>query len=269
MSFPSLTVAVLTQNNAEHIAALLPLLGFADEIVIVDGGSVDGTPEIATRHGANVVRRPFDNFAAQRNAGMASAKGDWIFFIDSDERPTPALIEEVRRRIGRADFCGYRVPIRSSIFGRRFRFSGTQNDQPLRLVRRDSGRWQGAVHETFAARGAVGRLESYLEHEAVQTVRAFLTKMRRYVALEVEARLQRGEAPAALDRWVRPGREVFRRLIWKQGWLDGPEGWLFCLLSGGAEWLLASEHRRRWRGASATTSRSLPHPLPLWEGGAV
>lgn len=268
MSSPSLAVTVLTQNNADRLGPLLSLLGFADEVVIVDGGSVDGTVDIARRHGATVVERPFDNFAAQRNAGLAASLCDWMFFIDSDERPTAALADEVRRRIRRADYCGYRVPIRSSIFGRRFRFSGTQNDQPLRLVRRDAGCWQGAVHETFVARGAVGRLEFFLEHDAVATIPAFLVKMRRYAALEAAARCEQGRPPFALDQWLRPGREVFRRLIWKQGWLDGPEGWLFCLLSGVSEWVTASEHRRRWRVATAA-ERRLPGPLPLFDGGVA
>lgn len=251
MSRPTVTVAVIAQNEAERLVGLLPLLGFADEVLIVDGGSTDDTVQIARAAGAVVVRRRFDVFAAQRNAALSAAQGEWVFYIDADERPTPALVAEVQRAVTSTACCGFRVPIRSTIFGRRFRFSGTQDDAPLRLVRRDAGLWTGAVHETFAARGGVGRLTYRLEHETLPTVRSFLTKMRRYTHLAARDRTDRGIAPRPGDRWLRPPREVFRRLIWKQGWLDGPAGWSFCLLSGLSEWLLASEHRRLWREAQS------------------
>jgi glycosyltransferase involved in cell wall biosynthesis len=269
MSRPTLTVAIIAQNEAERLVRLLPLLNFADEVLVVDGGSTDDTVAVAAAGGATVVRRRFDTFAAQRNAVLASAKGDWIFYIDADERPTAALVAEVRGTITRSSCCGFRVPIRSTIFGRRFRFSGTQDDAPLRLVRRDAGVWVGAVHETFAARGGVGRLTFHLEHETLPTVRTFLTKMQRYTHLAARDRTDRGIPPRAGDRWLRPPREVFRRLIWKQGWLDGPAGWTFCLLSGLSEWLLASQHRRLWREAHSQTVATSLGPQPAAAGGAA
>src|SRR5205823_5804732 len=118
---------------------------------VVDGGSTDRTAAVARKLGAVVIHRPFDHFAAQRNAALAAARSDWVFFIDADEQPTPALVAEVRRSLHRPGHCGYRVPVRSTVLGRRFRFSGTQNDAPLRLVRRDAGSWVGSVHEMFVA----------------------------------------------------------------------------------------------------------------------
>jgi glycosyltransferase involved in cell wall biosynthesis len=269
MSRPTLTVAVIAQNEAARLAGLLPRLRFADEVLVVDGGSTDETVAIARTAGATVVERKFDTFAAQRNAVVPAARGDWIFYIDADERPTPALVAELRQTVAHTACCGFRVPIRSTIFGRRFRFSGTQDDAPLRLVRRDAGRWVGAVHETFSARGGVGRLAFHLEHETLPTVRSFLTKMQRYTQLAARDRAERGIAPRLGDRWWRPPREVFRRLVWKQGWLDGPAGWTFCLLSGLSEWLLASEHRRLWRAAHRRPDATPLEPRAALAGGAT
>jgi len=261
-SSPTLTVAVIALNEETHLGQLLPRLSWTDEVIVVDGGSVDRSVEVARSCGANVVERTFDHFANQRNAAMEASRGDWILFIDADERPTPCLITELRVRTTTESFAAYRVPIRSTIFGRRFRFSGTQDDQPLRLMRRGSGRWDGAVHEQFGITGAVGRLTAHLEHFTLPNVAAFRRKMQRYTTLEAEARVARRQPPTLRDAWLRPGLELFRRLIWKQGWLDGPEGWKFCALSGLSEWVLAQKHRELWRQMHAECSTGVPLPLP-------
>lgn len=269
---PTVTVAIIALDEESHLSELLPRLTWADEVVVVDGGSRDRSAEVARSYGAQVVERRFDRFAEQRNAALDAARSDWVFFIDADERPTPRLVAELRQRITEESASGYRVPIRSTIFGRRFRFSGTQNDIPLRLMRRGSGRWGGAVHERFALTGGVGLLTAHLEHFTLPSVAAFRRKMQRYTSLEAEARLARGEAPRRRDLWLRPVLEVFRRLLWKHGWLDGPEGWRFCLLSGLSEWALARKHRDGWRrlhAAQSPCAATTPSRAPLLSGEAA
>lgn len=268
---PTVTVAIIALDEESHLSRLLPQLAWADELVVVDGGSRDRSVEIARHAGAEVVERRFDCFAAQRNAALDAARGEWIFFIDADERPTPSLVAEIRRRIAVDAVNGFRVPIRSTIFGRRFRFSGTQNDAPLRLMRRGAGRWGGAVHERFEISGGVGRLAAHLEHYTLPNIAAFHRKMDRYTTLEAEARLARGVPPSACDLWLRPALEVFRRLIWKQGWLDGPEGWRFCFLSGLSEFTLARKHRagRRLQIADAARTPAGSSRAPRLTGEAA
>ena len=82
---------------------------------------------------------------------------------------------------------------------------------------------------------------------------AFLAKTHRYTSLEAHARVAAGQRPSRRDAWIAPPREVIRRLLWKQGLLDGPEGWAFCLLSGLSEWILARGHRRLWQAARQAT----------------
>jgi glycosyltransferase involved in cell wall biosynthesis len=255
-SRPTISVAVIALNEESHLGRLLPQLDWADETIVVDGGSSDRSVAIARSYGANVVERAFDVFANQRNAALDAARGDWIFFIDADERPTPRLVDEIRDRIATERCDGYRVPIRSTIFGRRFRFSGTQNDVPLRLMRRGSGRWGGSVHERFAIAGPVGKLTAHLDHFTLPTVAEFRRKMQRYTTLEAEARVSRRQSPKLRDAWLRPALETFRRLVWKQGWLDGLEGWKFCALSGYSEWVLARKHRELWRSNCEAQDKS-------------
>lgn len=263
MTSPRITAIVLTLNEADNLRELLPQLRWADETLVMDGGSSDDSAAIAESLGARTIRRPFDDFASQRNAALAEATGDWVLYIDADERPSPRFPIEVRRRIGVAGCRGYRVPIRSTIFGRRFRFSGTQDDAPLRLVAKSAGSWSGAVHERFSADGAIGLLDSHLEHFTLPTVPAFLGKMQRYTTLAAAARVRDGRKPCAADVWIRPSLELFRRLIWKHGWLDGPEGWTFCGLSALSEWLLANKHRRQWCAALRSDSICVRHGIEL------
>jgi 2-polyprenyl-6-hydroxyphenyl methylase/3-demethylubiquinone-9 3-methyltransferase len=230
---PKLSAAIIVLNEEKNLPGLLEQLDWVDEIVVVDGGSSDATVPLARRYTDQVSVRPFRDYAEQRNRAVASCRGEWVLFIDADERPGPGFAGEVRRRIERPrSFAAFRVPIQSSIFGRRFRHSGTQDDRPIRLVRRGQASWSGAVHEVACVEGSVGRLESGLRHETLPTLRAFLAKMDRYTALEANHRHQQGKAPRATELLWRPPLEVFRRLVWKGGLLDGPAGWAFCLLSG-------------------------------------
>ena len=247
----SVAAAIIALNEEANLARLLPRLEGADEIVVVDSGSADATVALARRHGCRVAVRPFDNFAQQRNHAIDLARSDWILSIDADERPGPRLVSEIRAAVARADAAAFRVPIRSRIFRRALRRCGTQDDRPIRLFRRGAARWNGQVHEVLQVAGRVGRLRAWLDHDTLPDLRAFLVKMDRYTTLEAHARVRAGRGPRVLDRWLAPPREIFRRLVWKRGALDGPAGWAFCLLSGVSEWVLAEKHHRLWTAAGA------------------
>jgi glycosyltransferase involved in cell wall biosynthesis len=244
-----LSAAVIALNEAHQLPDLLKSLAWVDEIVVVDGGSRDATAEIARAAGARCVVRPFDNYAAQRNFAADLARGHWVLAIDADERPAPGFAEEVQRRMAQLQASAWRVPVRSRIFGRTFRFSGTQDDRPVRLYDRRRARWTGDVHERLAVQGRVGMLGAHLEHQTIPDLAAFLTKMHRYSSLAAEAAVAERLPPRHGSRWAAATTEFARRLIFKQGWLDGPEGWAFCALSGLSAWITAHKHRRLWDAA--------------------
>jgi glycosyltransferase involved in cell wall biosynthesis len=243
---PTISASIIAQNEEAMLPGLLAQLDWVDDIVVVDGGSTDATAQIAESFGARVFHRQFDNFARQQNYALQKCTGDWILSIDADERPTPSLVKEIRRRLPDAKQNAFHIPIRSRIFGRPFRFSGTQDDRHIRLVRKGTAHWEGDVHEVLRTTGAIGVMNGWMEHETLPTLQVFMNKMERYTRLAAEARVAENCPPRWGSRWIMPPREVFRRLIWKLGFLDGPEGWAFCFLSGLSEWVLANQHRRLW-----------------------
>jgi glycosyltransferase involved in cell wall biosynthesis len=244
---PTITAAIITLNEERMLPGLITALDWVDEIVVVDGGSCDATVAIARRAGCRVMEHPFDNYADQRNRAIDLATCDWILSIDADERPTAALASEVCRRLCHARHEAFRIGIHSRIFGRRMRFSGTQDDWPIRLFRRGGARWSHQVHEVLSVAGKVGRLRYGFDHETLPNLPAFIAKMQRYTTLEAVQRVKRRRAPRWREQWISPAVEIFRRLIWKQGCFDGPQGWAFCLLSGVSQWTLARKHRQLWR----------------------
>jgi glycosyltransferase involved in cell wall biosynthesis len=252
MAEPRISVLIVAKDEARNLVECLAAARWADErVVVVDAASRDDTLAIARRDADVIVVRAFDDFASQRNAGLAMAGGDWVLSVDADERITPELAAEIRRVIADPDapYSGYRVPIRSEILGRAFAFSGTQHDLPLRLFRRDSGRWVGLVHETVDLRGPAGSVQAELRHRTIPTMSAFLDKIDRYTTLEAEGLAVAHRPVRPGDLTLRPAWTFFKLYVLKQGFRDGVEGFMFCLFSG------VSAAVRAWKHRELTLSR--------------
>jgi len=232
---PRLSVLIVARNEAHNLSGCLASTRWADErVVVVDSASRDDTLEVAEREADVVAVRTFDDFASQRNAALCLASGDWVLSVDADERVTPALAAEIRRVIASPAiaFSGFRVPIRSVILGRPFAFSGTQYDLPLRLFRRGAGYWIGLVHETVELSGPAGTLQNFLIHHTLPNVNVFLSKVNDYTTLEARGMFQSARTYRASDLALRPIWTFLKLYVFKQGFRDGVEGFMFCALSG-------------------------------------
>ena len=161
-----LAAVILTKNVAGHIADCIATLGFADRVVVSDSFSDDDTVALAQAAGAEVMQRPFDNFAGQRNAAMEAVDAEWIFFVDADERIPPELAAEVRQVIAERAEVGWWVPRHNYIAGQRVRHGGFYPDYQLRLLRRDRARYDPArpVHEVVLLDGPSGQLRNVMIH---------------------------------------------------------------------------------------------------------
>jgi (heptosyl)LPS beta-1,4-glucosyltransferase len=229
-----LAVVILTKNEARHMGDCLAMLDFADRVVVSDSYSTDGTVEIAQRAGAEVLQRPFDNFASQRNAALEAVDTEWVFFVDADERIPPELAAEVRRVIVEQPAVGWWVPRHNYIAGQRVRFGGFYPDYQLRLLRRGYARYDPArpVHEVVMLDGPAGHLENVMIHYNYDTWAQFHAKQRRYARLEGQALRQRGIKPWP-HKFIRyPWREFWRRYVKLQGYRDGWLGLKLAVLLG-------------------------------------
>lgn len=189
-----LTVAILAKDEELMIERAIASAMFADEILIIDGGSQDRTIEIAEHAGARVIERPFDDFAHQRNYALEAARGDWVLFVDADERVSKELAAEVRRLLRKhPDADAYAVPRKSMALGRWLEWHlGGAVDAPVRLLRRGGPRWSGSVHEVVEGAAHIGALSAPLWHLTHRSVSEVVRKIDHYSEFQAADRIARG-----------------------------------------------------------------------------
>ncbi len=227
------TGAIIALNEESNIDACLDSLAWADERLVLDGGSSDRTVEICRRRGdARLEQRAFDDFARQRNAAMQLASNDWILFADADERVTPELAAEVRATLKAPESCGYFIPRYNHIIGKVMHHTGWYPDYQMRLLNRRHARYDEAVpvHEVVRLDGTEpGYLHQHFVHYNYDTLEQFVRKQRHYSDLEA-SRLRAGHDVRARQLISMPVREFVRRYWELQGYRDGGHGLLLSIL---------------------------------------
>jgi hypothetical protein len=229
----SLFAVILTKNEARHIGACIASVAWADQVLVSDSLSDDGTPDLARAAGAVVVQRPFEGWARQRNAALDSAAqlgASWVLFVDADERATPELAAEIRQVVESRAEVGWNVPRFNFIVGKQPHHGGFYPDYQLRLLRLGRARYDLSrpVHEVVMLDGAEGKLSNHLLHYNYDTWGQFHAKQRRYGAMEARILGERGISPRPHNFILQPLREFRRRYLTLQGYRDG---WLGFKLS--------------------------------------
>jgi glycosyltransferase involved in cell wall biosynthesis len=231
-----LSVCIITYNEEANIARTLDSVkGIADEMIVVDSGSTDKTVEFARARGAKVFIEEWKGFAAQKNAAMAKATGDWILSLDADEEVSPELVASIQSLLksGKAapDCDGYMIARRNLYLGRWIKRSGYYPDRKLRLVRRGMGAFEArAVHESMHTTGKIGHLEGDLIHHAYATLDSFIEHANRYSTLGGEMVASNRPTGFSVANIVfRPLVAFIYRYFFRLGFLDGREGLLVQL----------------------------------------
>lgn len=228
-----LTVAIIARDEARHIAGCLASVKdlTSDVLVLLDERTRDATGEIGRSAGARVLHEPWRGFPAQRNRALDLAQGDWVLFLDADERVTSELAAEIRTLLhGDPSAVGYWIPRHNLFFGRALRGGGWYPDHQLRLLRRAYARYDEArlVHELVQLDGAAGYLNGHMIHHNIERLDEFWLKQTRYAL--AEARTLHGEGRRV--RWRNflgaPAREFVRRYLRLGGWRDGALGLFLC-----------------------------------------
>lgn len=234
---PTLTVAVLTHNEAHRIEACLRSATFADQLLVVDSGSTDDTVAIARGLGAEVHSYPdWQGFAMQRNRLLAHASGDYIFFLDADEMMTPAFAQELQAIVRSGAQAVWAIRWRMVAYGHELTYFRAQSQIERLFVRAMVREYTGMVHEQaqlhpLPGGGTVPRrlIRARLLHYSRTTVRGSLEKLTQYVMLGAAKRAETGQRGGVL-RGLGSGLSMFVRLyVFRLGFLCGGAGFLYCL----------------------------------------
>ena len=232
-----LIATILTKNEARHIGDCIKSVQWADTVTIGDSFSTDGTIEIAEKLGAKVFQNEFINFAAARNTALKNAKsvgGDWIFFVDADERVTPELAEEVQRVIRQDDAVGWWVPRYNIMWGHTMKGGGWYPDRQLRLMKIDAAHYdpEREVHEIVILEGRADNLKEHLIHYNYDSLSQFKRKQNRYIDFEAKILKDKGIRAKPWTYLTMPLREFRRRYFLLEGYKDGWVGLQVCSLMG-------------------------------------
>jgi len=251
-----LSVAIIAKDEQRHIgAALDSIASLADEVlVLLDSRTSDRTAAISRAHGARVVVEPWRGFAAQRNRALDLCVGDWVLFLDADERVTDALrdellqIAECRVQIKEAHstlytlqsaIVGYWIPRHNQFFGQTLRGGGWYPDHQLRLLRRGHARYDEAqlVHEFAQLDGPAGYLSQHLLHLNIEHMDELWRKQTSYAIQEAQTLYRTGRRARWRNFVGAPLREFQRRYISLGGYRDGAVGLLLCATLAYFEWV--------------------------------
>jgi glycosyltransferase involved in cell wall biosynthesis len=215
---------VITKDAEEMIADCLDSLSFCEEVIVVDNKSEDRTKEIAEKMGAKVVEYSSDDFSEMRNLGMKKAIGEWLLYVDSDERVTPELASSIKHRMASSESgAAFRIMRKNFYFGNH---EWPYVERLERLFKKEKLEgWYGKLHESPRVRGEIGELEGYLLHYTHRDLRSMLEKTIKWSRVEAELRFKSGHPKMSWWRFPRVMLTAFfDSYIRQEGWRVGTVG---------------------------------------------
>jgi hypothetical protein len=239
-----IAAVILTLNEQRHICDCIESVRWADRVVVLDTESTDETVSLARAAGAEVLQHRFEDFAQIRNHALEWVDSPWIFFVDADERATPALADEVRLVTGERSEDGWWVPRHNYLFGKLTLGAGWYPDYQMRLLRRGKAHYQRAVHEIVDLGGEAGHLRNPLLHYNYDTVAQFHARQARYTDFDAQELLREGVRAQVYSPVTQSIRHFFWRLVTLGGHRDGLHGLRLCLLTAWYEGVKYRKLRR-------------------------
>lgn len=229
-----ITVIVPTFNEEKNIRDCLETVKWADEILVVDSFSKDKTLDIARNYTNRIIQHEYVNSAAQKNWAIPQATHSWVMIVDSDERVTPGLRDEILSILEKdgAGYDGFYIYRINHFLGKRIHHCGWDRDDVLRLFRRDLGRYrEREVHADVILKGKSRHLKEKLLHYTFSSFDQYLKKMVRYAEWAAGDRAKKTKKVSWRHLALRPAFRFFKQYILRKGFLDGTEGLILCVLA--------------------------------------
>ena len=223
-----ITAIIPVGNEIHNIEAAIASVNFADEIIVVDSFSTDGTFQKAKATGVKVLQREFDYPAAQKNWAIPQASHEWIFLLDADERVTEVLkheIQEFLKNPPKDGPVGYWIGRMNHFMGKRVQYSGWRNDKVIRLFKRDFCAYEDKhVHEEIIANGTLGNLKQKLYHNTYVSLDHYMDKMNRYASWQAKDYDKKTGMLTPYHFVIKPFWGFFKHYIVQSGFRDGVVG---------------------------------------------
>lgn len=218
-----LAVLILTRNEEAHIEACIKSALFADEIVVIDSGSIDKTQAIAESMGAKFITHPMgeDGFAGQRNFALTQTTADWVFYLDADERIQEEAAREIRRIVSDDNPAVYQVERKNIVFGKMMHHGGHRPDFVYRLYPRTAIHWQGKVHEGIETDLPRKTLHNVLLHYTYTTWKQYFAKFNQYTSLAAQSMFERNKRVGKAGALGHAVFTFIRDYLLRGGFLDG------------------------------------------------
>lgn len=234
---PPLSVIIPCKDERNNIGDCIDSVrAIADEILVFDSGSTDGTVDVVRRlPDCRLIEREWMGYARHKNWAIPQATNDWVLLLDADERVSADLAAEIPRKLADVsdNIDGFWIRRDNYFQGQLIRYSGWRGDKVCRLIRRDRCRYnEVAVHEEIdIAPDRAGRLKERLLHLTHATYNETLDKMVRYTALSAEESFRRGRRPSYLRLLTAAPLSFLKSYFIKRGLCDGAAGLQVCMMT--------------------------------------
>jgi glycosyltransferase involved in cell wall biosynthesis len=220
-----LSAVIITHNAAARLDACLASVAFADEVLVIDSGSTDGTVEIAQRRGARVIAKEWIGFGPQKQFAVESACHEWVLCLDADECVSEALRQSILKELAAPKSRVYALSRCNKFLGRWLRHGEGYPDWIVRLFDRRAARWSDdPVHERVISNSPAAQLPGDLLHESAETLERYFEKQNRYTTLQAEHMRAQGKRVGAFRLVLSPLARFIKFYFLRLGFLDGVPG---------------------------------------------
>lgn len=244
----SLTALIITYNEMGYIEKCIDSISFADEIIVVDSFSTDGTYEYLKAHPkVKVIQNPFENFTAQKAFTLKQATNDWILFLDADEVVTEELRNEITATLqSDTDIAAFWFYRQFMFQKEKLNYSGWQTDKNYRLFRKSKAQFSDCkiVHETLDVNGTSGILKGKLTHFCYKNYEDYKSKMVKYGKLKAMECFYTEKKFSYALMYIKTGWKFLNHYILRLGILDGKKGFVICYLNSLSVWERFKELKR-------------------------